>query len=146
MIMNVLIERLKANEGLSLTPYKDTNGYWTIGRGHRLRKFFKPNLVWTLEQADEQFMLDVYTASDAFLPYKRANYPRLDVMRSGVCVELIFWMGFSGFKGFRQMNIALKNEDYKLAALELYNSQIGRDPKLRRRARRLSEILWEGVG
>jgi len=142
--MNDLMKRLKSHEGLSLAPYKDVNGYWTIGWGHRLRKWFKPNLEWTAEEADKQFLIDVFHASDEFMKYKRVHYPKLDTVRSEVCVEMVFWMGPFRFKLFRQMNKALAAGDHKLAALELYNSKLGKDPKLRGRARLLAEIMWEG--
>ena len=142
--MDAITRRLKKAEGYSLTPYKDTNGYWTIGRGHRIRKHFKPNLKWTHEEVEEQFRRDVYAASDEFMRVKRKLYPALDVVRSEACVEMIFWMGLRGFLGFKEMQKALAIGDYILAGLELYNSKIGRDQKLRGRARRLAQTLWEG--
>ena len=142
--MEAVINRIVKHEGLSLVPYRDTKGYWTIGRGHKLGKSYRPDLAWTLEQADEQLLRDVYLASDEFMRLKWDIYPRLDNVRSGVCVELIFWMGLGGFNGFVQMNRALSVGDYHLAALELYNSDIGKDPQLRGRARKLAELIWEG--
>jgi lysozyme len=146
--METLVNRLKLHEGYRLTPYRDTNGYWTIGRGHRIKKYHvwspKPNIVWTPSQAEEQFLKDVYQASDEFMRWKRTHYPTLDLVRSEVCVELVFWMGLNAFAGFVCMHEALAAADYKLAALELYNSKIGKDKRLRMRARDLAELLWEG--
>lgn len=143
--MEALLKRLKKAEGYSLTPYKDTNGYWTIGRGHKLRKFFKPHLKWTHEQVEEQFQKDVYAASDEFMRVKRQIYPTLDLVRSEACVEMVFWMGLPTFLEFKEVQKALSARDYKLAALEVYNSKIGKDKYLRGRARRVAVTLWEGV-
>jgi GH24 family phage-related lysozyme (muramidase) len=144
--MQTVLKRLKQHEGLSLIPYKDTHGIWTIGRGHKLGKhWLKPHVKWTLEEADRVFLEDVFRASDQFMAWKRDHYPKLDTVRSEVCVELIFWMGLKGFAGFTLMQKALSAGDYKLAALELYNSKIGKDPKLRKRTRNLAVILWEGT-
>jgi len=142
--MENVINRLKKHEGLSLIPYRDIYGFWTIGRGHKLGDEYRPGLVWTLEQADERFLRDVYLASDEFMRFKRNQYPFLDVVRSGVCVELVFWLGLGGFSEFKRMHRALAVGDYHLAALELYNSDIGKDPQLRGRVRELAEIMWEG--
>jgi len=59
-----------------------------------------------------------------------------------VCVELIFWVGYHGFLLFRKMIAAIEKREYKLAALELYNSELGK--KYSRRARELAELMWEG--
>lgn len=144
-MMEAVLNRVVRHEGLSLVPYRDTKGYWTIGRGHKLGDSYRPDLVWTLEQADEQLLRDIYLASDAFMRIKRNAYPELNTVRSGVCVEMVFWMGLRGFLGFVRMNRALAVGDYHLAALELYNSEIGKDPQLRGRARELAELMWEGV-
>lgn len=157
--MKILQARLKSHEGLSLIPYRDTNGYWTIGHGHKLtgqealfsgtrltqqlkRKWRAPNIVITEEDAQSLFLEDLYRASDRFMAWQRRHCPKLNVTRSGVCVELIFWMGFGGFKKFRKMIKAVKGEDYQLAALELYNSTLGKYHS--GRAKTLAVLMWEG--
>lgn len=140
-----VINRLCLHEGFSLVPYKDTEGYWTIGRGHRIKRFIKPKLQYTQEEVDAIFLNDFFTACGELMRWKREKYPRLDAARSGVCVELVFWMGLGSFSKFEQMHKALSLGDYHLAALELYNSKLGKNAKLRGRTRTLCEILWEGA-
>jgi len=161
--MDTLEKRLKIREGLSLEAYKDSEGYWTIGYGHKLRRgygpkvrnlfgrrieqllefrFRRPRITISLHEADELLRLDLYKASDQFMRWKCDHCPRLDVTRSGVCVELIFWVGFTGFKKFKKMTAALEVKDYELAALELYNSKIGK--KYSTRAKCLAVLMWEG--
>ncbi|RLF61803.1 MAG: hypothetical protein DRN37_00130 [Thermoplasmata archaeon] len=134
-----LKSRLKRHEGLSLEPYRDSKGYWTIGWGHRISG---PTPSITLHEAEELLTQDMYRASDRFMKWKRYHCEWLDPTRSMVCVELIFWVGYHGFLLFRKMIAAIEKREYKLAALELYNSELGK--KYSRRARELAELMWEG--
>jgi len=161
--METLEKRLKVREGLNLMAYKDSEGYWTIGFGHKLRRsygpkvrklfgqrieqllefrFRKPRITISLHEAEELLRQDIYHASDLFMKWKRRHCPKLKSSRSEVCVELIFWVGFTGFKKFKKMIAALEIEDHKLAALELYNSKIGK--KYSTRAKCLAVLMWEG--
>lgn len=136
--MNALIERLKRHESLALKVYRDRDK-WAIGYGHQCPQDH-PQI--TIEQANEYLLADIYHASDCLTRFPFTT--NLSITRREVCVELMFWIGCTGFKNFTRMNKALNCGDWKLAALELYNSELGKDPTLRGRARELAELMWEG--
>ena len=161
--MENLRDRLKQHEGLYLVPYKDSEGFWSIGWGHkltstygpRIRKLFgakiekllafrlhKPDIELSEVEAEELLTEDLYAASDKFMRWKGAYCPQLNLTRSEACVELIFWVGYTGFLKFDKMIKAMENKDYKLAALELYNSKLGK--KYSSRTKTLAVLMWEG--
>ena len=136
--MDALKDRIRRHEGLRLMPYLDSEHYMTIGYGHRMTK---PSLEHiTLEEAERLLEQDIYRASDCIVQFP--FFHRLYLVRREVLCELAFWVGCNGVRRFRKMLSALDVEDYKLAALELYNSELG--AKYSNRARELSELLWEG--
>ena len=136
--MENLIKRIKRHEGLSLEPYQDTEGNWTIGWGHKIHEPCTPILI---HDADELLRYDVYHASDQLMTLKCCA--GLDIVRREVLCELIYWVGFKGMLRFKRMRKAIQNKDYHLAALELYNSELGK--KYSSRARELAELMWGGV-
>lgn len=136
--MNALKERLRRHEGFSPTPYKDDRGNWTVGIGHKLTGEIKD--VYHLHELDAFFINDVYKASNALMSCDFVCL--LNLTRREVCVELIFWVGVSGFKKFKKMIAAIRQKDWQLAALELYNSELGKNYSFR--ARELAVLMWEG--
>jgi len=141
--MQTIIGRVKRHEGFSPLPYRDSLGFWTIGYGHRFQRGESiPTTAITKYDAEEILMTDLYQASDRYLRWSRHVCSSLDTTRAGVCVELIFWVGFSGFKKFRKMIAGLHRQDYQRAALELYNSDLGKNYS--HRAKTLAVLMWEG--
>lgn len=49
---------IKKNEGVRLKPYRDTNGYWTIGIGHKIKPGESFDSI-TKKQAVELFRKDI---------------------------------------------------------------------------------------
>lgn len=138
-----LFSRIKLHEGLALESYEDVAGYWTIGWGHKLGRDprFQGVLIG-LHQAEELLRQDVFKAADRFMNWKRDYCPGLNAARCGVLIELIFWIGFAGFLRFERMILAIEDKDFRLAALELYHSELGE--RYSNRAREMAVILWEG--
>lgn len=139
--MEALIKRIKNHESLSLEVYKDRDK-WAIGYGHQCDKDHPPI---TQHEAEDYLLKDIHRASDQFMKWKRNNCSGIGLIRSEVIVELIYWVGFNGFLKFERMIFALRDYDFHLAALELYNSNLGKDPELRGRARELAELMWDGT-
>lgn len=135
--MEILQKNIKRNEGLSLEPYLDTRGFLTVGFGHKLKEKCGPI---SLHEADELLREDLYHASDKFMRWRFSHNILIDTARARVVIELIFWVGYRGFLRFRKMLGALEKQDYHLAALEVYNSELGK--KYSKRARELAETLW----
>jgi len=131
-----LIDRIKKHEHLSLTVYPDLDKF-AIGYGHQCKSNHPPI---TQAQADAYLKQDIEKAR--FCVDQIEHCKSLDICRYEACVELSFWLGCQGFKNFVKMQKALADKDYHLAALELYNSDIG--SKYSKRARVLSEIIWTG--
>ena len=135
--MENLINRIKRHEGLSLEPYQDPEGNWTIGWGHKIHE---PCTPISIHDADKLLEHDVYHASDQLMTLKCCA--GLDIVRREVLCELIFWVGFKGMLRFKKMRKAIQDKDYHLAALEIYNSELGK--KYSSRARELAELMWAG--
>ena len=135
--MDTLIERIKRHEGLSLKPYVDTEGNLTIGYGHRIAVEMEPI---SLAKAEEWLKQDIHYASEAVMSLPLVA--KLNQTRRGVLTELAFWCGFNGLLRFRKMLSALRQGNFKRAALELYHSQLG--TKYPARACELAVLMWEG--
>lgn len=135
--MEALTKRLKQHEGLDLEPRWDRKGKWVIGHGHQCNRNHPPI---TIHEAEEFLRQDIMRCSDFFmgLPISAT----MNLIRRGVCVELVFWVGPRGFLLFRKMLTYLAHQDYRRAALELYNSQLGNDYPTR--ASELAILMWEG--
>jgi lysozyme len=52
---------IRQAEGLRLTPYKDANGFWTVGYGHKIlpEDNISPSDTITLERAEALFQADL---------------------------------------------------------------------------------------
>ena len=135
--MEMLRRSIKRHEGFSLVPYLDTEGNYTIGYGRKLKEKCAPIRV---HEAEEFLTEDIYHASDNLMRWRFNHKVSLSIARSRALIELIFWVGYTGFLRFAKMGEALEKRDFHLAALELYNSDIGK--KHSKRTRQLAEILW----
>ena len=128
-------ERIKRHEGLRLEPYRDTQGNWTVGYGHRLPA--------TAEAAEHVLNLDVANAEHGvtmvLLHLMPGQTMSLDHRRRDVLVEMCFQLGQRGLRGFRKMLAAVKENDYALAADEMLDSAWARQTP--ERARELADIM-----
>lgn len=138
-----LIERLKVNEGTVKAkglhvPYKDSEGYLTIGYGILI----DPAKGGGLYEDEAEYLLR-NRANKALTA--AANYPyfsNLNENRQSVLVEMIYNMGKSRVDGFKKMHAALFVGDYEDAAKEMLGSRWARQVK--GRADRLAEIMRTG--
>lgn len=104
---------LKQHEGLSLTPYKDAAGLWTIGYGHLL----KGGEWWdqiTEAQASSLLADDVGTAEDAVnslvkVPLNQAQFDAL--------VSFVYNIGVGAFRRSTLLRL-LNAGDYAGAAMQ----------------------------
>jgi len=140
-----LRQHLKVAEGLSLVPYTDTVGVWTIGYGHALLSKMEheiADLTWTKAQAEAQLTDDL---ADAM--HDASTFPwfqTLDAVRQEVMVELAFNLGLTRLRKFVRMLAAMQAKDWDKAAQELKDSrwytQVGM-----RRGNRLVTALRTGA-
>ena len=133
--MEELKRRLKKHEGFRAKPYSCPAGHLTIGYGHNLTYGI------TESQASDILEGDIYYASDKLMTLPWVSH--LNEPRRGVCVELIFWLGFTNFRKFKNMIRAIERDDFDAAAAEILDSGIGRD--YTPRARVLADIMRRGT-
>jgi lysozyme len=128
--MENIIKRIKVFEGFREKPYKCTAGKWTIGFGYNfedrgfpteifteiLDKGFSENLAEELLKNDVERCISF--ASENFVFYNDLNEPR-----QAVVADMLYQLGFEGFKGFSRMLKALDNGDYARAAAEMVHSR-----------------------
>src|ERR1035437_4119782 len=102
-----LQQRIQRHEGLRLEPYKDSLGFDTVGYGHRIlpTDYFNyplsPELALSLLQADiASHELDLLSQ----LPWSE-NLPNTI---QDVLIELCFWIGITGLRGFKRMLLAIE--------------------------------------
>lgn len=137
-----LFEDIADAEGLRLTAYKDTLGFWTIGYGH----FLEQNKNWegytiSQEEATDFLLEDIYKAEKEVKTDD--EWPSLDTeCRQNAVIELFFNMGHK-WEGFTKTRECLKNKDWQGAHDNLLDSlwakQVGET-----RSKRLAGYLLTG--
>uniref|UniRef100_A0A6H1ZKH1 Putative structural protein n=1 Tax=viral metagenome TaxID=1070528 RepID=A0A6H1ZKH1_9ZZZZ len=142
MIMDKLIDSIKAAEGYVEKIYLDTKDIPTCGWGHAL-------LVGTKvpKEVCEIFLKqDVASAINDF--YRLATIFGTDFIRNlsenrrRVLVEMIFNLGLLGFLKFVKMIEAIKIQDWEQAGYEMLDSKWHID--VGSRADRLADTFLEG--
>lgn len=125
--------RTEKHEGFSALPYKDSEGYWTIGIGNRYidgKEVTEHTPAVTYKQALQEMYGDLFGACiDAQL-----YAPNLDMMPpivQEVVTELTYQLGLGEICKFVKMRQALEQGDYRKAAKELRNSLLYRQAKNR---------------
>lgn len=137
----------RAEEGLRLKPYRDSQGVWTVGYGysltaHGLDPRACATLTWSKEQAERQLFNDISGAA-AVVVQKWPWAVRLDEVRQGVLVLMVFQLGGYGVQGFKAFLAALQAGDYDTAALEMLDSR-WHNEQCPARARRMAITMATG--
>ena len=125
-IWPTFIESVQDSEGFSDTPYKDSEGYWTVGYGHRLgdsqpgpgrytKELLRIWLVQDLENAEKQAKIFLYRKS-----------LKLSPVRFTVLVEMAFILGYVGASRFTHFFAALRAQDWTAACFELQHTDRGK--------------------
>lgn len=140
-------ERCKAHESLRLTVYDDATGL-PIGPGSVVKGY--PTIGWgtlvcapggiTRAEADYLFAnrWAASTAAAATLP----AYVKLDPVRQGVLIEMVFQLGLGGVKAFVRALAAMERGDYAGAAAEMRASAWAKQTPAR--AEELAQIMERG--
>lgn len=131
-----LAQTLTQDEGVRLTPYRDTVGVLTIGVGHNLEAGITPEAAQFILQQDISAALALL---DARVPWWR----RLDEVRQRVLANMAFNLG-ARVLGFGAMLAALEDGDYEKAADEMLDSVWAFQVKAR--ATRLAHQMRTGIG
>jgi len=132
--MHSIIEQLKLHEGFRSKPYKDTEGYLTIGFGRNLDA-----KGISKEEGEYLLMNDLDEAFE--LLFDKPYFNKLSEVRKKVLLDMAYNLG-SKFFQFKKMIAALKEDNYDKAADEMLDSlwaeQVGK------RAKRLALMMRTG--
>lgn len=133
---------LRIMEGYSATPYKCTEGHWTIGYGHRIGTPDHPDL--THEMAEEYLDIDIDVAkAGAMNVFGRDGiWGKLKPSARVVLTVMVFQVGARGASQFLRLKKAIQRLDYNTAALEMLDSRWCRQTP--GRVRSLAALIVEG--
>ena len=125
-----LKDRIRAHEGCVLEPYDDSLGKLTVGIGHLVqaheRKRFQVGVKITQEEADELFDVDLNRAAagaDELISKNIGDHDDLPQVIQEVLVEMVFQLGKTGVKQFRNMWASLKDKNFVEAAAHMKDSR-----------------------
>lgn len=157
--MNIF-DMLRIDEGLKLSLYKDTEGFWTVGIGHLVTK--NPSLSFakseldkmvgrkcngqiTKEEAEKLFNQDVDKATQGIIGNAKLKpvYDSLDAVRRCALVNMVFQMGVAGTAEFTNSLRMLQQKRWEEAAINLAQSKWYRQTT--NRARRVIATFKTGT-
>ena len=130
-----LIDQLRRDEGVRLSPYEDTVGKLTIGVGRNLT-----DVGISEEEADYLLANDIKRAHDGLSSYPW--YTALDPIRQAAITNMAFNLGLHGLLGFPHFLSAVAKQDWITAASELANSVWAR--QVGDRATRIEQQIVSG--
>jgi len=135
-MLNTTLEQIKIDEGLRLELYKCPAGKSTIGYGRNLE-----DRGITLEEADFLLSNDIRYIQNKLLETK-IDFDKLNPIRQSVLINMAYQMGISGLFKFKKMFVALSNQDYNEASLEMLDSRWAKQTP--DRANRLANLMKRG--
>jgi len=115
-----VIEFIKKNEGLRLTPYRDTVGVLTVGYGHT--GTVEGNKKITIERALDMLTEDYTTAKkDAaeIIP----DFENLNDSQRVVFIDMAYNLGKDRLSKFKKMRAAIADKDWDRVAIEMKDSK-----------------------
>ena len=133
--MPTITEQLILHEGLKLKPYKDSEGFLTIGVGRNLegKGITKEEALFLLKNDID----DALSNLEGLDWFYQLNYARQKVI-----IDMTVNLGFKGLLKFEKMIEAIKAKDFDRAAYEMEDSLWYRQVKTR--AKRLIKMMKTG--
>lgn len=152
---------IRYDEGSKLVLYKDTEGYWTIGIGHLIKRDS------TISKAQASILLDkelgvptqgrITPSEQSYLFAKDlaavnqgiagssfySVYKSLDSIRQAAIQSMCFQLGVLGVSAFRKMWAALHAQDWKEAHRQALDSKWNKQTP--NRAKRVAAVLLTGT-
>jgi len=138
-------DQLIRHEGMSLKPYKDTKGKWTVGVGRNFSDvpFSERELVEVLQHGvTKEWVLMLLDNDINNVLSDVIHFNWFDVLsdvRKKVIIDMVFNLGLSRFNGFKKTKEYLSIGDYENASIEMLDSswsfQVGK------RSRTLSKMM-----
>ena len=142
MTYDELAGSVKLSEGFRDHIYKDTEGFATIGWGHKVvhEDNFQEGKTYTKEELQEVFDNDLRKALGLARQLMEENDVRdLPTTAQHTITEMCFQLGKSGVSKFRNMWKALQNRDFNMASLEMLDSKWNRQTP--NRCKKLSDQM-----
>jgi lysozyme len=133
---NRLAEELIRSEALRLKPYRCTAGKLTIGVGRNIEEngITRDEAIYLLNNDIERCEARLNK-----LPwYVKLNRPRQEAM-----IRMVFNLGLTRFFKFRKMILAMKHEDWDMAACQALDSLWAR--QVGKRAMRIARVIQCGT-
>ena len=142
MTYDELAGSVKLSEGFRDHVYIDTEGFRTIGWGHKVvhEDNFEDGKTYTKEELQEVFDNDLRKALGLARQLMEENNVRdLPTTAQHTITEMCFQLGKSGVSKFRNMWKALQNRDFNMASLEMLDSKWNRQTP--NRCKKLSDQM-----
>jgi len=136
-MINLAKNMIKNDEGLELKVYRCPANKLSIGYGRNLE-----DRGITKDEADYLLTNDIRSIRKELLESK-IDFEKLNNVRQSVLINMAYQMGLNGLFKFKKMFVALSNQDYALASLEMLDSKWAKQTP--NRANRLSELMKRGV-
>jgi len=136
MNINNFKAELIRDEGEVFKPYRDSEGFLTVGVGHNLDAKGISKAVSDLML--EEDIQEVLTAISRKLPW----WSSLDDVRQRVVANMVFNLGITTFLHFKQTIVLIESGDYLAASKEMLNSKWA--TQVGPRAIRLSDMMRTG--
>lgn len=140
MSIQNLVEILKRNEGLRLTPYRCTAGKLTIGYGHTGPSVVE-GLQWTRQHAEHILLNDARNAA-ADLDWHHPWWRGLSDTRQEALADMMFNLGAERLGNFRKMLAALRSGRWEDASKECLDSRYAK--QVGNRAKRNAFVFEHG--
>lgn len=148
---NDIVQRLVMHEGISLTPYRCSEGYFTIGFGRNLdtnpltpdEKSICGDIARGITKSAAFYLLrnDI----DRVIKECKKNFviwERLDDERQYALIDMVFQLGLGGVNKFKKMLAAMGVGDWKEAAKQCLDSKYAKQTPAR--ARRIARTIETG--
>lgn len=146
------VEQLKKEEGFKAHVYKCSEGFNTCGYGYNLDANplnltdFEISEIKSkgISEPTANYLLHRYIEEiEKTLQIKVEGFEHLDADRRGVLIMMAYQMGVSGLLKFRKMLVAVKHDEYRLAASEMLDSAWAKQTPAR--AKRMAQQMRYGM-
>jgi len=128
-------ENLKRAEAFRGMPYQDSYGNWTIGYG---------TLLPLAESQAELLLIDYQLEMDRFLRGHFRDWDSFTENRKAALVEMCYTMGPGRFMTFKEMNKAIRRNNWDDAAKEAQDSKWYREDVGEARGKRVVNMIKRG--
>jgi len=134
-MIHELINEITEDEGFISKPYKDTLGVLTIGFGTNIEQGITRPMARAMFETDLRDKIKE-------LENKKPFVVMLSEERQKIIFNMVYQLGVGGVLKFKKMWLALENEDYKTASIEMLDSKWAKQTPSR--AKRLASRMKRG--